>query len=99
MRTLALVVTMALMAAVSWAAPQTPQASADDQLLSPKLRVDWPEFKKLYDDHAAVIVDVRERVSFEAGHIPGARSIPLEEIERHAAELKKLKEPILLYCA
>lgn len=99
MRTFALVVAVALLAPVSWAASPARQASPDDQLLSPKLRIDWPAFKKLYDSRAAVIVDVRERVSFEAGHIPGARSIPLEEIESHAAELKKLNKPILLYCA
>ena len=99
MRMFAVVVAMTLLAPVSGAAPQAPQASPDDQLLSPKLRVEWPEFKKLYDGDAAVIVDVRERVSFEAMHIPGARSIPLEEIESHAAELKRLKKPILLYCA
>ncbi len=99
MRTIALVLAAALLGPASWAAPQAPQAPSDDPLRSPTLRVDWPEFKRLFDAGAAVIVDVRERVSFEAMHIPGARSIPLEEIERHAAELKRLKKPVLLYCA
>ena len=99
MRTWAFVVAMALLAPISWAESPRSQTPAADPLLSPKLRIDWPEFKKLYDSQMAVVIDVRERVSFEAGHIPGARSIPLEEIESRAAELKKLNKPILLYCA
>lgn len=78
---------------VSAAAPQ------DDQLASPKLRIEWTDFKKLYDSKRAVVIDVRDAPSFEAGHIPGARSIPLDQIERRAAELEELGKPIVLYCA
>lgn len=99
MRTFVLVVAVALFAPMTWAASRSPQASPDDQLLSPKLRVDWAEFKKLYDSRGAVVIDVRDPASFEAGHIPGARSIPLDQIERRATELKKLGKPIVLYCA
>jgi phage shock protein E len=45
------------------------------------------------------VVDVRGTDAFEAGHIPGALSVPLAEVERRAAELKDLKKPIVLYCA
>ena len=71
----------------------------EDDLSSPKLRIDWTSFKKLYDTGDVVVVDVRTRESFAAGHIPGARSIPLGEVEQRAAELKKLGKPIVLYCA
>jgi 3-mercaptopyruvate sulfurtransferase SseA len=71
----------------------------DDELASPKLRIDWSAFKKLHDANRLVVVDVRETPSFEGGHIPGARSIPLGQIEARAAELKKLGKPIVLYCA
>jgi 3-mercaptopyruvate sulfurtransferase SseA len=66
---------------------------------SPKLRVEWTEFKKLYEAKQAVVVDVRDAASFEAGHIPGALSVPLDEVEQRAGELKKLGKPILTYCA
>src|SRR5918911_4092004 len=34
-----------------------------------------------------VLVDVRPREEFEAGHIEGAKSIPIDELEQHLAEL------------
>lgn len=44
-----------------------------------------------------VLVDVRPREEFEAGHIEGARSIPLPELERRLAELPADRE-IVAYC-
>ncbi|HEX7196371.1 MAG TPA: metalloregulator ArsR/SmtB family transcription factor [Candidatus Limnocylindria bacterium] len=44
-----------------------------------------------------VVVDVRPEEEFAAGHIEGARSIPLEELERHLAELPDDQE-IVAYC-
>ena len=70
-----------------------------DDLASPKLRIPWAQFKQLYDDQKAVVIDVRDAESFAAGHIPGARLVPLDQVEARAAELKKLNRPILVYCA
>ena len=44
-----------------------------------------------------VLVDVRPEAEYEAGHIEGARSIPLEELERRLAELPPDAE-IVAYC-
>jgi rhodanese-related sulfurtransferase len=44
-----------------------------------------------------VLVDVRPGAEFEAGHIEGAHSIPLEELERRLAELPPDAE-IVAYC-
>jgi rhodanese-related sulfurtransferase len=44
-----------------------------------------------------VIVDVRPAEEFDAGHIKGARSIPLEELEDRLAELPANRE-IVAYC-
>ena len=74
-------------------------AFQSDDTSSPKLRIAWDDFKKLYDDKAVVVIDVRGADSYAAGHIPGSRSIPLNEVSQHADELKKLKKPIVLYCA
>ena len=71
----------------------------EDDTSSPALRVDWKEFRKLYDAKAIEVIDVRGQVFYESGHIPGARSIPLEQIEQHASELHRAKKPIVLYCA
>jgi rhodanese-related sulfurtransferase len=45
----------------------------------------------------AVLVDVRPAEEFEAGHIEGARSIPLEELEDRLAELPADRE-VVAYC-
>ena len=44
-----------------------------------------------------VLVDVRPQEEFAAGHIEGARSIPLAELERRLAELPPDRE-IVAYC-
>jgi rhodanese-related sulfurtransferase len=44
-----------------------------------------------------VLVDVRPREEYEAGHIEGARSIPLAELERRLAELPPDSE-VVAYC-
>jgi rhodanese-related sulfurtransferase len=44
-----------------------------------------------------VLVDVRPPEEFEAGHIEGARSIPLEELEDRLAELPADRE-VVAYC-
>jgi rhodanese-related sulfurtransferase/predicted transcriptional regulator len=44
-----------------------------------------------------VLVDVRPEQEYAAGHIEGARSIPLEELERRLAELPR-DEEIVAYC-
>jgi rhodanese-related sulfurtransferase len=45
----------------------------------------------------AVLVDVRSPEEFEAGHIEGARSIPLDELEQRLAELPADQE-VVAYC-
>src|SRR6202011_858147 len=44
-----------------------------------------------------VLVDVRPEEEFAAGHIEGARSIPLDELERRLAELPADRE-VVAYC-
>jgi rhodanese-related sulfurtransferase len=44
-----------------------------------------------------VLVDVRPESEFAAGHIEGARSIPLDELERRLAELPPEAE-VVAYC-
>jgi len=44
-----------------------------------------------------VLVDVRPGEEYEAGHIPGARSVPLDELEHRLAELPPERE-VVAYC-
>jgi len=43
------------------------------------------------------VLDVRPSQEFQAGHIPGARSVPVSELQRHFAKLPKSRE-IVAYC-
>jgi rhodanese-related sulfurtransferase len=44
-----------------------------------------------------VILDVRPREEFDAGHLPGAVSAPLKELARHMRRLPKDRQ-IIVYC-
>ncbi len=47
-----------------------------------------------------VIVDVRSRKEFLAGHVPGARHVPLEDLEtRGLGEVPRDAGAVLVYCA
>ena len=46
----------------------------------------------------AVIVDVRTREDYEAGHVPGALHIDALEIDSRAAEIRSLGRLPILYC-
>jgi rhodanese-related sulfurtransferase/predicted transcriptional regulator len=45
----------------------------------------------------AILIDVRPEEEYEAGHIEGARSIPIEEFDKRLAELPVDRE-IVAYC-
>ena len=60
-------------------------------------RVSLADTKQAYDSSSALIVDVRDSGSYAAGHIPGAVSIPLAEIENRLNELPK-EQWIITYC-
>jgi molybdopterin/thiamine biosynthesis adenylyltransferase/rhodanese-related sulfurtransferase len=50
-------------------------------------------------DAGSVVVDVRERFEWDAGHVAGARHIPLGELpDRMASELPDTAAPLLVYC-
>lgn len=52
---------------------------------------------RLMNDSGAVVLDVRNAEEFAAGHLPGARNIPLADLNGRAAELPSGK-PVLVCC-
>lgn len=54
----------------------------------------WERMKR---KEKLVILDVRPPEEFEAGHIPGALSIPMRELKKRLKELPKSKQ-IVAYC-
>ena len=45
----------------------------------------------------AQLIDVRTAVEYETGHVPGARHVPLEELQDAAGELDR-DRPVVIYC-
>ena len=57
------------------------------------------EATQLMNRSDALIVDLRSAEDYAKGHILGAKSIPLADLERRAGELDKLKaKPLILHC-
>ena len=47
----------------------------------------------------ALVVDVREPNEFAAGHVLGAKNLPLARLDASGADLAKKKErPVIVYC-
>jgi rhodanese-related sulfurtransferase/DNA-binding transcriptional ArsR family regulator len=59
--------------------------------------VDMSELWRRLSDGDVVVLDVRPETEFVEGHIPGARSIPLAELESRLAELPPEAE-VIAYC-
>ena len=55
--------------------------------------------EELLDRYAAgvMVVDVRPRLEYEAGHLPGAISIPLEELSERISEMNPASS-VVAYC-
>jgi rhodanese-related sulfurtransferase len=59
--------------------------------------VDLPAFAAAHAGGATVI-DVREPYEYTAGHVPGARLVPMEQLPRHADELRR-NAAVYVICA
>lgn len=57
--------------------------------------IHWQEIDKL---QGVQLVDVRTRLEYLMGHIPGSINIPVSELEQHIGQLD-LGHPIVVYCA
>ena len=58
-------------------------------------RIEMPEFDQLRSAGPVVILDVRSRPEYEAGHLPGAISMPIDQIEARADEVKLMQGRIV----
>lgn len=77
---------------------QTIAGNPDPGVPFPQIqRVDLATTKEAFDKGTAVFVDVRGVTYFQEGHIPGALSIPLNELESRLDELGQ-DDWIILYC-
>jgi rhodanese-related sulfurtransferase len=77
----------------SAATPSTPVEAADNVR-----RISIADARAEFDNHKAVIIDVRGDFAYKQGHIKGAQSIPLSDLATRSGELPKDKD-IILYCS
>jgi DNA-binding transcriptional ArsR family regulator len=73
------------------------ERAAEDYLGEDVERIGRAELQERLAKGDIVLVDVRPAEEYAAGHIEGARSIPLEELEQRLAELTDDAE-IVAYC-
>ena len=59
--------------------------------------INCTELQARIHDDAVLVLDVRTAHEYQAGHVAGARSIPLEQLDARLAELPKGAE-IVAYC-
>lgn len=68
--------------------------------------VDLETARSFFDDGEVLFVDARERVSYQEGHVPGALSLPADELEEFAPTqafqsvvfTMRLKPRVVVYC-
>jgi rhodanese-related sulfurtransferase len=59
--------------------------------------VDRPTLWRMAQEGEVTVLDVRPTTEFESGHIPGATSVPLEELEQRLSEIPQ-DQPVVAYC-
>ena len=54
---------------------------------------------QLMNDGGSLFIDVRDDKEYKAGHIKGARSIPVSQLDKHLHDIDKFKEAdVVVYC-
>lgn len=61
-------------------------------------RIHKQQAHKLVDEEGATLLDVRTPGEFAAGHVSGARNIPLQVLSSRLEELGARNKPIVIYC-
>ena len=85
-----------LAAGGAWACGQGPMAPAGYEQASIQHAYEhWSEGP--YSPIPFVFIDVRTPEEYAAGHVPGARLIPLDEIEKRLQEIPRDRQ-VYLYC-
>lgn len=79
---------LAVLATVLWS-PLAMAADAD--------RIEAAAAREMVEKGQAMVIDVRTKDAYDAGHIEGSISVPLAEIDAHLAQLPKDKM-IVAYC-
>lgn len=69
------------------------------QFFTPVASINWEEANKLVAEYPAgdvLFLDVRQPQEYAAGHLPGAKLLPLGDLDKRLDELP-LEKPIVIY--
>lgn len=79
-------------------APETTPTTSGERIPYPEIpRVSLKDARAAYELKTAIIVDVRGEPYYSEGHIPGALSIPLDDLPDRLNEFKT-QDWIITYC-
>ena len=92
-----LVLSVLTLAACAPTVPQTEPESPAVEAPGEIQRVSLEESKTAFDNGEAIFLDVRSASSYATGHVPGASSIPLAELQSRIGELNR-DQWIITYC-
>ena len=84
-------------AAPSNAGPLETTSTGGDELATAR-RMTRDQAMRLVKQKKAVYVDVRSKESFDEGHLPGAISLPLSQLQSRYKDLP-VKKLLITYCA
>lgn len=48
--------------------------------------------------NGAVVLDVRTKNEYDAGHIKGSKHVPLDKIKTQMEQIRKLNKPVITVC-
>ncbi len=66
---------------------------------SSALKVSAGELNDLVSRGKVILVDVRSREAYDRAHLPGALSVPLDELPSRVDELRASQQDIVTYCS
>lgn len=92
-----LIMLLVLSVVLSGCAKKSDMVEKDDEIVTD---VSIEEAKEIIESQEdLIILDVRTKEEFDAGHIEGAIQIPVEELKNRVSEIEEYKdEPLLVYC-
>ena len=91
-----------ILAACDEGKPKTPAATTPAAVPAARAGVDIAKARELMAS-GALVVDVREQVEWDGGHLPQARHVPAGAVGQRLAEIEQAAggkdRPIVLHCA